>query len=101
MGAGVEFLAMGDNCVSDLNSGFLYYRPTNKTIEMLDISLATIADHSFSHDNDQYLLNCGFNHVALEGLKYRILPRKQFIFGVPAATSRICGKTSDNNWFSN
>jgi len=70
----LEFAAMHDNCQHDLNSGFLYYRNTPKTRNLLHMTLSTWRANNICADNDQYLLNCGWMRAAVDGLKYGILP---------------------------
>merc|ERR1719382_802254 len=90
---GLEFAAMADLCWLEVNSGFLYYRNTKNTKRMLEIALTTRKDNDEiwnCTDNDQYLLNCAFVHAAVDGLKYRVLPRSNFVFGkspIPFANS--------------
>jgi hypothetical protein len=92
-----DMAAMKDNCWLELNSGFLYYRPTDRTRALLHMALSTkkfFANHpddvkgehpnqkvSLISDNDQYLLNCALARSAMSGLQYVILPREQFSFG--------------------
>lgn len=75
---GLEFAAMRSLCWLELNSGFLYYRNTPSTKEMLRMALTTWRESAGCKDNDQYLLNCGFARAAIQGLRYRILPPTDF-----------------------
>jgi len=70
----LEFAAMSDSCQHDLNSGFVYYRNTPKTRDLLHMTLSTWRKSGICADNDQYLLNCGWMRAAVKGLKYGILP---------------------------
>jgi hypothetical protein len=91
----VDLAAMKDNCWLELNSGFLYYRPTDRTRALLHMALTTkkfigahpdhpnhkFAKVSIMSDNDQYMLNCALARAAVDGLQYVILPHKMFNFG--------------------
>jgi hypothetical protein len=79
-GKPLDFAAMKDLCWLELNSGFLYYRPTNITKELLRLSLQTVRAPRLLSDNDQYLLNCGLARAAIKGLNYKILPTDSFPF---------------------
>lgn len=70
----LDFAAMHDNCEHDINSGFVYYRNTPKTRDLLHMTLSTWRANGICADNDQYLLNCGWMRAAVSGLKYGILP---------------------------
>merc|ERR1719327_1306280 len=70
----------------------MYYRSTPAVRRMLSIAMTTIRPDGMCADNDQYLLNCGFAHAAVEGLKYRMLPPDEFSAGASPGTGgrRVC-----------
>jgi hypothetical protein len=85
---GVDFAAQSDMCANTLNSGFLYYSASPKSIQMLQLALSAKRFENETHrvdtDNDQYLLNCAHAHALVhEGLRSTILPRPLFTFGTP------------------
>lgn len=98
-GEPVDVAAMADSCWLELNSGFVYYRPTARTHALLRNALGSqrfVGDHPRSpgtivrlvSDNDQYLLNCGLARAAIDGLKYVILPKTTFHYGYWIETCR-------------
>jgi len=91
---GVELAAMKDLCWLELNSGFMYYRSTPAVRRMLDIAMATYRPKDLCADQDQYLVNCGFAHAAVDGLNYRMLPTSSFAVGTSPAVggSKGCSK---------
>jgi hypothetical protein len=87
----VDLAAMKD-CWLELNSGFVYYRPTDRTKQLLGTALRSTKlrmehphypgkDVILLADNDQYLLNCAFARSAIAGLNYVMLQKPLFVFG--------------------
>eukprot|EP00747_Dinoflagellata_sp_TGD_P145524 gnl/TRDRNA2_/TRDRNA2_176592_c0_seq8.p1 gnl/TRDRNA2_/TRDRNA2_176592_c0~~gnl/TRDRNA2_/TRDRNA2_176592_c0_seq8.p1 ORF type:complete len:575 (-),score=21.79 gnl/TRDRNA2_/TRDRNA2_176592_c0_seq8:144-1826(-) len=95
-GMPIDFAAMMDQCWLTVNSGFVYYRPTQSAKNLLRTTLSTqkwtdaSRGLSIDSDNDQYLLNCGFARAAVSGLSYRLLPKASFAFGLAPRGSNKC-----------
>eukprot|EP00747_Dinoflagellata_sp_TGD_P145503 gnl/TRDRNA2_/TRDRNA2_176592_c0_seq10.p1 gnl/TRDRNA2_/TRDRNA2_176592_c0~~gnl/TRDRNA2_/TRDRNA2_176592_c0_seq10.p1 ORF type:complete len:576 (-),score=21.29 gnl/TRDRNA2_/TRDRNA2_176592_c0_seq10:144-1829(-) len=93
-GMPVDFAAMMDICWLTVNSGFVYYRPTQSAKNLLrtTLSMRKWSDKglTMASDNDQYLLNCGFARAAVSGLSYRLLPKASFAFGLAPRGSNKC-----------
>eukprot|EP00747_Dinoflagellata_sp_TGD_P145507 gnl/TRDRNA2_/TRDRNA2_176592_c0_seq17.p1 gnl/TRDRNA2_/TRDRNA2_176592_c0~~gnl/TRDRNA2_/TRDRNA2_176592_c0_seq17.p1 ORF type:complete len:504 (-),score=23.28 gnl/TRDRNA2_/TRDRNA2_176592_c0_seq17:120-1439(-) len=97
-GMPVDFAAMMDICWLTVNSGFVYYRPTQSAKNLLrtTLSMRKWSDKglTMASDNDQYLLNCGFARAAVSGLSYRLLPKASFAFGLaPRGVNKCHNKT--------
>jgi len=88
--SGLEFAAMPDACAHDINSGFVYYRNTPQTRDLLYMSLSTWRESWFCGDNDQYVLNCGWKRAAIKGLNYRVLPRNSWVVRCSGTISCKC-----------
>merc|ERR1719161_2161902 len=87
---GVELAMMQGFCNNAFNSGFMYYRagpdPAKGVRGMLRTALGMKKWRNqgghMDTDNDQFVLNCAWTHMALhEDLNYWILPRHSFTFG--------------------
>eukprot|EP00928_Gymnodinium_smaydae_P026752 TRINITY_DN20910_c0_g1_i1.p1 TRINITY_DN20910_c0_g1~~TRINITY_DN20910_c0_g1_i1.p1 ORF type:complete len:515 (-),score=120.46 TRINITY_DN20910_c0_g1_i1:35-1579(-) len=88
--SGGDMAAMQDLCVLELNSGLVYYRPTEASRLLMRTVLLTpkIAPfegrYELPTDNDQYLLNCAVVTLAARGdLRPMLLARGEYHFGSP------------------
>jgi hypothetical protein len=85
-GTGADFVGAGDICWAEMNTGFLYYRPTAAVLTLLRTALGYVKTPvEMETDNDQYLLNCAWPYVAqTHGLRYadHIADYRDFLYFV-------------------
>jgi hypothetical protein len=80
---GSDMVAMRDGCMDyEVNTGFLYYKPSPKVRNMLRIAFSIRKLPTLITDNDQYLLNCAIAASGAHGgLRPHLLPRRKYWFG--------------------
>lgn len=101
----VDMASMADICRSEINAGFVYFRPSKQTLKVLQTALSLrkeLPRHILSQRtiNDQFLLNCANAYILAEGgFKSWLLPVNSFSFRTLGFVNRKC-RAEDNITFS-